>query len=111
MITQGSRYEQADKAFSQAHVYDSYENTTYEDATPPTLRPKVVNRDTTYLVTTLPLPPNPPAEYYAKDRETLPYLGFKFMEDSRDWWRIAEVNTGIWYPLDIKQGTYLRIPS
>jgi hypothetical protein len=111
MIPQGSRYEQADRGFSQAHVYDRYENATYEDDVPPTLRFRVVNRDTTYLVTTLPLPPVPPAEYYAKDRETLPFLGFKFLEDSREWWRIAEVNPGIWYPLDMAQGAYMRIPS
>lgn len=111
MITPGSRYEQADRAFSQAHVYDSRENAVYEDDTPPTLRFQVVNRDTTYLVTTLPLPPVPPAEYYAKDRELFPFLAFKFLEDSREWWRIAEVNVDIWYPLDIKAGTYMRIPS
>jgi hypothetical protein len=95
------------------------------------LRYQIYNRETTYLVTTLPLPPTPPAEYYAKDHENLPFLGFKFFEDSRVWWRIAEVNPNIWYPLDIlkwvevrdpqhpkakpvyetRPGTYLRIPS
>jgi len=131
MIPEGSRYEQADRLFSKAHTYDARENPIFEDTTPPTLRFKVLNRETTYLVTTLPLPPTPPAEYYAKDHENYPFLGFKFFEDSRTWWRIAEVNPHVWYPLDLlhyveirdpeypksspvfesRAGTYIRIPS
>jgi len=131
VIPEGSRYEQADRLFAKSHVYDAKENPKFEDTTPPTLRFQVLNRETTYLVTTLPLPPTPPAEYYAKERENFPFLGFKFFEDSRVWWRIAEVNPNIWYPLDLtkwvevrdplnpkakpvyetRPGTYLRIPS
>lgn len=111
MIPQGSRYEQADKLFARAHVYDKFENPVFEDTQPPMLRFHIANRDATYLVTTLPLPPQPPAEYFAKDTEHMPFLGFKFLEDSTAWWRVAEVNTGIWYPLDMIQGAYLRIPS
>jgi hypothetical protein len=111
MIPQGSRYELADKAFVQAHIYDIYENAVFEDTTPPMLRFHLANRDATYLVTTLPLPPPPPAEYYAKDQEHMPFLAFKFMEDSTQWWRIADANPNIWYPLDLAQGAYMRIPS
>lgn len=111
MIPQGSRYEQAEKMFVRAHVYDRFETPVFEDTDPPMLRYHVANRDATYLVTTLPLPPVPPAEYYAKDLEHMPFLAFKFMEDSTAWWRLAEVNTGVWYPLDLIAGTYMRIPS
>lgn len=110
-IPQGSRYEVADKVWSWNHVYDVYENPRLEDATPPTLRFMVNTRETTYRVTTLPLPPPPPAEYFVKDREHMPFLAFKFMEDSTQWWRIAEVNVPIWYPLDLPAGSYIRIPS
>ena len=111
MIPPGSRYEQAEKAFARSHVYDKFENPVFEDTTPPMLRFHIANREATYLVTTLPLPPVPPAEYFAKDLEHMPFLAFKFMEDSTAWWRVAEVNLGVWYPLDLLPGTYMRIPS
>jgi len=111
VIPQGSRYEQAERLFVPSHVYDEWETPVYEDATPPMLQHHISRRDATYLVTTLPLPPEPPAEYFAKDLEHFPFLGFKFLEDSTAWWRIAEVNMGVWYPLDLIQGTYMRIPS
>jgi len=111
MIPAGSRYEQADKLFAKAHVYDAFENPVFDETTPPMLRFHIANRDATYLVTTLPLPPPPPAEYYAKQDEHMPLLAFKFLEDSQAWWRVAEVNVGVWYPLDMQMGAYLRIPS
>lgn len=111
MIPQGSRYEQAEVGFARTHVYDQFENPVFENTTPPMLRYHLVSRNCTYLVTTLPLPPQPPAEYYSKQDEHMPFQAFKFMEDSTSWWRIAEVNPGIWYPLDMLPGTYMRIPS
>ena len=111
MIPAGSRYEAAERQFAPAHVYNQHGDAVFEDTTPPMLQFAVVNYEATYLVTTLPLPPPPPAEYYAKDSENFPFLGFKFLEDSRAWWRIAEVNPQIWYPLDIQPGTYMKIPS
>ena len=110
-IPQGSRYEDADREWADSHVYDVYENPRLEDVTPPSLRFNTVSREATYLVTTLPIPPPPPAEYYVKDREHLPLLAFKFLEDSTSWWRIAEVNIPVWYPLDLPAGSYIRIPS
>ena len=40
----------------------------------------------------------------------MPFLAFKFLEDSLQWWRVAEVNNHIWYPLDLPAGSYIRIP-
>jgi hypothetical protein len=111
MIPPGSRYEGADRSWVVSHVYDVYENPRLEEVVPPTLRFEVRNREATYLITTLPLPPPPPAEYYVKQTENMPFLAFKFMEDSTQWWRIAEVNVPVWYPLDMPAGTYIRIPS
>ena len=82
-----------------------------EEATPPTLRFDLQNREATYRVTTLPLPPPPPAEYYVKESEHMPFLAFKFMEDSTQWWRIAEVNVPDLVPLDMPAGTYIRMPA
>lgn len=111
MIPPGSRYEAAERQFAPAHVYNAQGDAVFEETTPPTMQFRIVHHEATYLVTTLPLPPPPPAEYYAKDTEIFPFLGFKFMEDSRVWWRIAEVNPHIWYPLDLTMGSYIRIPS
>lgn len=107
----GSRYEQAERGWTASHVYDVFRNARFEETVPPTLRFVVVNREALYRVNSLPLPPPPPAEYYAKDTEVFPFLGFKFLGDATTWWRIAEVNPGVWYPLDLTMGTYLRIPS
>ena len=111
MITPGSRYEDADTTWVTSHIYDVYENPRLEDVLPPTLRFDLVNREATYRVTTLPLPPPPPAEYYVKDSEHMPFLAFKFLEDSRQWWRIAEANNPVWYPLDLPPGSYIRVPT
>ena len=69
-----------------------------------TLRFMYTSAETTYLLTTLPLPPPPPAEYFAKDCEHFAFIAFKFMDDSTRWWELAEVNPKIWYPLDLKTG-------
>jgi hypothetical protein len=110
-ITPGSRYEESDRAWVSCHIYDVYENVRLEETTPPSLRFEVRNREATYRVTTLPLPPPPPAEYFVKQNEHMPLLAFKFLEDSTQWWRIAEVNVPVWYPLDLPPGSYIRIPS
>lgn len=111
MIIPGSRYDDADLAWATAHVYDVYENIRLEDVQPPSLRMETRTRETSYRFISLPLPPPPPAEYYVKEDEHMPLLAFKFLEDSTQWWRIAESNTPVWYPLDMPPGSYIRIPS
>ena len=109
-IQAGSRYEDAERISAIKHYYDAWGHPLLqsEDGT---LRFLYTTADTTYLLTTLPLPPPPPAEYFVKDNEHLPFLAFKFMDDSTRWWEMAEVNPQIWYPLDLKTGDYIRVPS
>jgi hypothetical protein len=109
-VQPGSRYEDAEHQFAGKHFYDSWGHPLLinEDST---LRVWNTSVDTLYMLTTLPLPPPPPAEYYAKESEHFPFLAFKFMQDSTRWWEIAEVNPGVWYPLDLEAGMYLRVPS
>jgi len=109
-IQVGSRYEQADHEFVEQHFYDTYGHPLLIDQDGAI---RFINSSTeaTYLLNTLPMPPPPPAEYYAKDSEHFPFLAFKFMNDSTRWWEIAEVNPKIWYPLDLRVGDYLRVPS
>lgn len=109
-IPTGSRYEQAEHHFTVHHYYDQYGHVMMEDQGG-TMRFVRVSVDTTYMLNSLPSPPLPPAEYYAKDGEHMAFLAYKFMEDSTRWWEIAEVNPEIWYPLDIQAGSYIRLPS
>jgi hypothetical protein len=109
-IPAGSRYEEAEHHFVVQHFYDQYGRPLLEQESG-TMRFVLSSVDTTYLLNTLPAPPPPPAEYYAKEDENLPLLAFKFMGDSTRWWEVAEVNPGLWYPLDLLPGDYIRIPS
>lgn len=109
-IQPGSRYESADRQFVSQHFYDVYGHPLLEDQDG-TLRFVQSAVEATYLMTTLPLPPPPPAEYYAKETEHVALLGYKFMQDSTRWWEIAEANPQVWYPLDLKMGDYLRVPT
>jgi prophage DNA circulation protein len=109
-VQPGSRYEQADRKFAVKHFYDIYERILVEeqDGHARVLRESA---ETLYLLSTLPRPPLPPAEYYTKADEHMPLIAFKFMDDSTRWWEVAEANPQIWYPLDMTPGTYIQVPS
>ena len=109
-VQPGSRYEEADRTFVTQHFYDQWGHPLLENQDG-SLRFVQSSAEATYLVTTLPLPPPPPAEYYAKEGENFAFIAFKFMGDSTRWWEVAEVNTKIWYPLDLTMGAYIRVPS
>jgi hypothetical protein len=109
-IQPGSRYEDAERHSVTKHFYDAWGHPLLEDQSG-TIRFMTTTAEATYLMTALPLPPPPPAEYYAKDWEHFPFIAYKFMDDSTRWWEVAEVNPKIWYPLDLTVGAYLRIPS
>lgn len=110
MISPGSRYEEGDRIWSDAYLYDNYQNPRF-DGDEVYKRRLTERRETVYLMHTLPLPTRPRGEYFAKDLEDLPFIAFKFMEDASNWWQLAEVNPQIWYPLDIQIGDMLRIPG
>lgn len=109
-IQPGSRYQEAERFFVTQHFYDAWGHPILEKQDG-AVRFLTSSAEATYLMTTLPLPPPPPAEYYAKEYENFPFIAFKFMDDSTRWWEVAEVNPSIWYPLDLPVGGYLRIPS
>ena len=109
-IQPGSRYEEAERFFVIRHSYDEWGHPLLEEQDG-NIRFVLTPIEATYIINTLPQPPRPPAEYYAKEDEHMPLLAFKFMDDSTRWWEIAEVNPTIWYPLDMMPGSYLRVPS
>jgi hypothetical protein len=110
MIPSGSRYERAERNFAEAHSYDTYGRVrvTQEDER---YYVDVEGRDTLYLMTTLPIPPPPPMEYFVKDGEDFQFLSYKFLRDPTRWWEVADANLQIWYPLDARMGDYIHIPS
>ena len=110
MIPAGSRYEEGERAWVDAYLYDKYQAPTY-DGDPALKRRLAERREAVYLQHTLPLPDRPRGEYFSKDLEDMPFISFKFLEDATKWWQLAEVNPQVWYPLDIKLGDYLRIPG
>lgn len=110
-IAPGSRYEEADRIFTTQHFYDVYGHPLVEEQDGK-IRFVTNSVETAYLITTQVIPPSTPVDYYAKDTENLPFLGYKFFNDATRWWEIAEVNPDVWYPLDLKPGggQFLRIP-
>jgi len=109
-IHPNSRYIDSEQHSAVRHYYDQFGRPLIEDQSG-NLRYIYTSATATYLLNTLPLPPPPPAEYYVKEDEHMPFLAYKFMENSARWWEIAEVNPKVWYPLDMKMGDYVRIPS
>ena len=109
MIVPGSRYENAEHIFTLVHVYNDRGYPLLEgDPGRTPLQVTTVSRDTLYLNTVVPAPP--PFEYFAKDGEIMPQQAFRFLEDANRWWEIAAANPQIWYPLDMKMGSYMRVP-
>lgn len=107
MISPGSRYEQAEQLFAQAHVYD-------ESGVPTADENGVVivdARNTSYMLATLPLPDPPDLEYVAKVTDSFDTLASQYLGDPARWWAIADANPGVRYPLDLVAGTILRMPS
>lgn len=112
MIPPGSRYQDAEHHFTKAHIYSQWGYPLLQQAENMiNLQVRLVTRDTLYLVTTVPDTAPPPQEYFAKDTENMQFLGYKFLDDPKRWHEIAAVNPGVWYPLDLQAGDYLRIPQ
>jgi len=108
MIPAGSRYEQADKAFTESHIYNEW-GYPYLEGEAPNLKIKVDRREATYL-----RGPegnqNPVLSYYVKQDESIQWLGYKFTGDASRWWELAAINGQVWYPLDLAMGDYIMVP-
>ena len=112
MIPPGSRYQAAVHHASVAHRYNAWGYPLMEgEIERNTLRIRKVRHDTLYLLTTGPDFVQAPLEYYTKEDENMQFLGYKHLEDPKRWHEIADANPRVWYPLDLKMGDRLRIPS
>jgi hypothetical protein len=114
MIPAGSRYEQAQREFTAAHLYSEWGFPLLEGEGID-LRVRIATRDTLYRVTTISAPDTQPYqapfEYYAKEDEDFQFLAYKFTGDARRWWELADANQAVWYPLDLRMGDYIRVPG
>ena len=108
-MREDSRYQEADRYQTEAHLYDSRGRVLVEK-TASTYVPLSSPREVLALYHTLPLPPPPPTEYYAKEWEDFQFLAWKFLQKPTMWWELAEMNPDVWYPLDMKPGQLLRVP-
>jgi hypothetical protein len=109
MIPQGSRYEQADRAFTETHIYNEV-GYPYLEGEAPNLKIKVDRREATYLMLPFVTTPVPVLNYYVKQDESIQWLGYKFTGDANRWWELADANPQVWYPLDLAMGDYIGVP-
>ena len=49
--------------------------------------------------------------YTLRYGDTLESLAAKLYGDSAQWWRLADVNPHVGFPLDISPGTEIRVPQ
>ena len=109
MITPESRYQESVKTFTTGHSYDLYGRPLLNgDDTVPTLR--TVTHETLFRLTVPSQEPVSPLEYLVKEDESMSFCAWKLTGAHSNWWRMAEINPQIWYPLDLKPGTTLRVP-
>jgi hypothetical protein len=110
MIPPGSRYEQAQRVFTESHIYNQY-GYPYLEGEEPNLKIMVARRDTTYILEPYMQSPGMPAlNYYVRQDEGIQWLGYKFTGDATRWWEIAMTNPQVWYPLDLTMGDYIGVP-
>jgi hypothetical protein len=110
MITPESRYQDSAKTFATAHVYDQY-GRLYLNGDDPVPAPRTVTHETLYRLTTPSIPEVSPLEYLVKEGESMNFCAWKLLGAHSNWWRLADANPNIWYPLDVVPGTKLKVPA
>ena len=109
MITPDSRYQDAVKTFTVGHTYDQF-GRIYLNGDEPSPVPRTVSYETLFRLTTPAPVPVSPVTYMVKDGEDLSFIAWKLTSAHNNWWRLAEANPSIWYPLDLTTGTALKVP-
>lgn len=112
MIGGESRYTRAQKLSSPTHKYESDGELTYDvdENSKTTDHISIEYRDTTYLLTTLPLPDPPDVQYMVKDGADVALIAHMALKDPQKWWIVADANPQIRHPLDYKAGDVIYIP-
>lgn len=109
MITPESRYQDSVKAFTTGHSYDQF-GRIYLDGDDAVPNPRTNTRETLFRLSVPSAEPTSPVEYMAKDGETMTFCSWKLTGAHSNWWKMADINPHVWYPLDLKPGTLLKVP-
>jgi nucleoid-associated protein YgaU len=105
MITDDSRYVNADRQFVTSHAY------TAQGKTDLTQDGKVAvhSRDTLYLLTTG-FGEFPKEARLSQYGDTFTSIAEEGLQDPTLWWVVADANPQIRHPFDLKPGDPIRIP-
>jgi len=106
MITPESRYAAATSEFTSSHQYDELGAPEKDDQN----KVIVQKRDTVFYITTKPDDP-PPHLYMVKVTDSYQLLAYRVLQDPNKWWMLAASNNDQRYPLDLKMGDLIRLPS
>ena len=106
MIHVTSRYQDAEMIFAPSHTYSEDGDTILNDQGDP----KVDYRSTLYRVTTAEDEVGP-SVYMVKTTDTMWGLAATVLQDPGLWWKVADVNPEVRYPLDLETGNIIRIPE
>lgn len=103
-----SRYQQGEVLFVPSHTYDSQGNV---ENVVGTATPNVVSKETSYRLTTLPLPDPPSTTYMVKVTDNITLLAKTQFNDPQKWWVLADANPHIRHPLDLKATDVIYLPT
>lgn len=106
-LSQESRYLDAERRFVASHTYSAKRQTDLDTAGEPVRE----TRDTLYLLTVVDDGDESPDEIMAKVTDRFDLLAHQWLGEPERWWRIADANPHIRYPLDLKMGDRVVIPE
>jgi LysM domain-containing protein len=109
MINPDSRYQDSVKTFTTGHTYDAF-GRIYLNGDDPTPVPRNVVNETLYRLTVRTPPVVSPVEYMVKEGESMAFVAWKLLAAHSSWWKVAEANQNVWYPLDLRPGAKLKVP-
>jgi hypothetical protein len=106
MITDDSRYVNADRQFVTSHAYTSQGKTDLTQYG----KVAVHSRDTLYLLTTGfgDFPKSARLTQYGEDFTS---IAEETLQDPTKWWVVADANPHIRHPFDLAPGDAIRLPS
>jgi len=108
MITNDSRYVDAEHEIATNHTYNELSHVEYSaDNINMT---NGVSRDATYLLTTGLASP-PPRQYMVKETDNIQLLAYRSLRDPTRWWIIANANPTIRHPFDLSMGDMIHLPE
>lgn len=108
MTDYDSRYQDADRLFAQAHTYTARRQVDLDENDVPI----IVVRDTVYHTVVQEIPDGDVVdEYMARDGESMHLIANRFLGSPSLWWRVADANPQVRYPLDLKMADLLVVPE